>query len=376
MNRTIALIAINSIILVLFLASYFLNRLSNNGICFGVRFPMEYLKSKELKNMDKSYKNIILIMFLLIFIVVNMIVFEISNFNDDIIGIVIGITTIVSLIASNIIFILYYFKTKKLKRVNGWTYKNKNVVVTDTTLRKPKKSERFKPINSKWFLILFIFPLAMLLLTIFKYDGLKDTMEIYNTSFGIFKTNSLKGKLIIYQFPLAQFFMCIIMYLMNLVINNSRYDLNSGYIEYAVIRKKKFKWLGSIMMMVISLQIMIMFSIIQCSILLGFDITRVSHIFMVALFLTIIIFIIAFIKVGQDKRMLDDFKEKDELYKDDDDKWILGGLYFNKNDSAWLIEKRTGIGWTLNFANPKSWIAIGALIIFILVNIFISIYLT
>jgi hypothetical protein len=42
--------------------------------------------------------------------------------------------------------------------------------------------------------------------------------------------------------------------------------------------------------------------------------------------------------------------------------WRLGTFYFNRNDPALIVEKRFGLGWTFNFANPWSW-AILALIL-------------
>jgi uncharacterized membrane protein len=36
--------------------------------------------------------------------------------------------------------------------------------------------------------------------------------------------------------------------------------------------------------------------------------------------------------------------------------WIGGLIYFNRTDPALLVEKRMGIGWTLNLGNPWSWV--------------------
>lgn len=376
MERLIGLISINSMVIVLFLITYFLNKLSNYGIFFGVRFPMEYLKEKELLDLDKSYKRIVLALFSVIFVVVNIFGFNISNFNDDTMGMFIGVTSIVLLLGANSLIIIYYFKAKKLKKERGWTYKRRNIVVTDTTLRKPKKDEKYKSIPSKWFLLLLIFPMVMAILTAYKYNSLPQIMDIPNTTFGVFDPHTLKGKLIIYQYPLSQLFTGVLMYIISIVISNSKSDLNSGAIESTVIRKKKYKRLGSVMLMATTLQIMIIFSIFQGSILFQYGITRINYVFMIIMFLTILIFIIAFIRAGQDGKNSQSVDEKDELYKDDDDKWILGGLYYNKNDPAWMVEKRIGIGWTVNFANPKSWIAIGVLILFIVINIVISVVIS
>jgi len=35
--------------------------------------------------------------------------------------------------------------------------------------------------------------------------------------------------------------------------------------------------------------------------------------------------------------------------------WKLGVFYFNPDDSAIIVEKRFGLGYSLNFARPTTW---------------------
>jgi uncharacterized membrane protein len=39
-----------------------------------------------------------------------------------------------------------------------------------------------------------------------------------------------------------------------------------------------------------------------------------------------------------------------------------GGIYYNPNDRALWVEKRVGIGWTLNFGNPWSWLMLALIL--------------
>lgn len=375
MDKWLFLIVMNSMILILFLISYFVNNTSNSGIFFGVRFPKEYQDEKELKDLERAYRKIISIIFLGLFIGINTLFFNLNNYSEDTLGIIMAVAIIGGLVISFLIYIPYYKKAKMLKKDRNWTYTKRNVVVVDTTLRRPKKNEKIKPLDSKWFLLLFIFPIVTIGLTMYKYGDLPAVMEIPYTSFGEFNKNTLRGFLILYQFPITQIFLAALLYGVNKIIVISKVDLNSGSIEKAVIRKKKFKKIGSILILVMALQTLILFSLIQGSILFNFDPMIINYIFMIILMITIIIFIIVFIKVGQGGRNIETKDEKDELYKDDDDKWILGSIYYNKNDPAWMIEKRLGVGWTLNFAHPKSWIAMGGLIIFIIGTIVMSLLL-
>jgi uncharacterized membrane protein len=43
---------------------------------------------------------------------------------------------------------------------------------------------------------------------------------------------------------------------------------------------------------------------------------------------------------------------------DSDECWKLGVFYFNPEDPSLFIPKRSGLGYTLNFANPLSWLVL------------------
>jgi uncharacterized membrane protein len=66
-------------------------------------------------------------------------------------------------------------------------------------------------------------------------------------------------------------------------------------------------------------------------------------------------------------------KEQLEIWHKDPKNWKFGGLYFNKDDERLLPPKRIAwMGWTVNFANPKSIL----LFIFILIIVLSLIYFT
>ena len=55
-----------------------------------------------------------------------------------------------------------------------------------------------------------------------------------------------------------------------------------------------------------------------------------------------------------------------------DNYWKLGVFYFNRDDPAVLIEKRFGLGYTLNLARPATWIIMLLLLMGPLVPILVS----
>jgi uncharacterized membrane protein len=38
--------------------------------------------------------------------------------------------------------------------------------------------------------------------------------------------------------------------------------------------------------------------------------------------------------------------------------WILGRLYVNRADAVLFVERRMGLGYTLNLGNPWSWVVV------------------
>jgi uncharacterized membrane protein len=62
------------------------------------------------------------------------------------------------------------------------------------------------------------------------------------------------------------------------------------------------------------------------------------------------------VKVGRsDKQSVDELEEEITDY-DEDSYWKGGLFYFNRNDPSIFVEKRFGVGWSLNFANPLGYI--------------------
>ena len=61
-------------------------------------------------------------------------------------------------------------------------------------------------------------------------------------------------------------------------------------------------------------------------------------------------------------------KETRDQWHDDPSNWRLGILYFNKKDKRIFPPKRIReFGWTVNFANPYSYLTLlGIIIIFII----------
>lgn len=45
----------------------------------------------------------------------------------------------------------------------------------------------------------------------------------------------------------------------------------------------------------------------------------------------------------------------DELAADDDEHWLLGVFYVNRDDPTLVLPRRFGVGWAMNWGNPRAW---------------------
>ena len=64
--------------------------------------------------------------------------------------------------------------------------------------------------------------------------------------------------------------------------------------------------------------------------------------------------------------------ESKNIVRDDDNLWKYGVYYYNPEDPTLFVEKRFGIGWTLNFGRPMSWIILGGILGLIAVSVIVT----
>ena len=347
MNNIESSIVFNSTIISLGLLSYYLNSFSNSGIYFGIRIPKIYKDVEELKNLEKGYKRSVLLLFSILIILVNVILFISKNRNGEELSSILGVSTITAILIHSIIYFIYNIKLKKLKKNNNWNHKKSNVVIVDTTLRKPKKNEKYKPLNDVVFLLPILLPVFLLILT---YINRRNINNYWSFD--------------IYKFPIIGIITGFFIYFLVKISLRSRVDLNSTNIKSTIKYKKKIKKLISLFFLVTEIEIIIGYSIIQFGIIYNFYSDKLINYTNIFMTISMIVFIFIFIRMGIRERSSKENENQEEAYKDDDSNWILGMFYYNKKDPSFMIEIRVGLGYTINFANKLSILLLVFIILF------------
>ena len=80
--------------------------------------------------------------------------------------------------------------------------------------------------------------------------------------------------------------------------------------------------------------------------------SEIIMIYMLSFYLLLLlfsVFIFTMRKIALDKKYL---TAESKYFEEDDDSWILGMFYYNTKDKRLSVEKRIGMGWTVNMAHP------------------------
>ncbi|GAA0084302.1 DUF1648 domain-containing protein [Clostridium sp. CTA-7] len=354
--------------IILFFSTFLVNKFSNNGIIFGVRVPKEYERDEDIVSLEKEYKKNYLIFILPLIIIINILVFFTSKIS------IFLLLTIILIIVTNIPIFIYWKKTMRLKEQKGWKSLGKNVVLVDTTIRKPKVKDDDVVIKTKTFLLLLIIPLITVILTLIAYKNVPDPFPIHYNGEGIADSfvnkEGFKGFFYLVLFPvLFQVGMIIFLTVINKFAINSKVEINSGTLEEIKKQRKVFKKVNSILLFIIALEISLMFTLIQFCTIYSWNTNMINIIGLSTIILTVIIFSIISYKIGQGGKNIKFNKEEKEIYRDDDKNWIFGNFYYNKKDPSIFVEKRIGVGWDVNLGNPIGMIFMGLPIILILIVI-------
>jgi uncharacterized membrane protein len=88
----------------------------------------------------------------------------------------------------------------------------------------------------------------------------------------------------------------------------------------------------------------------------------------VALLVTVLAFILSLMRAGQGGARLTTVGGQPIGDRTADARWFGGLIYFNPTDPALLVEKRMGIGWTLNFGNPWAWAPLTAMAVLFVIG--------
>ena len=258
------------------------------------------------------------------------------------------------------LYFIFYFKMKLIKQSLPIQVTTAQKVMVDTSFRQQKLIY-----SNYWFIIPFSIVIIMATITLLNYEALPDVIPTKFDIQGNVTSSTSKSYLSVIGLNLIQLAMIGLMMFVNWSIKTSKQQLSVTDPTTFAAKNIKFRRRWSLFTIVTSFLLTLLFAMIQINMF------NPHQLFVQVISLTIPVVIIlgAFVisirsrQGGGDLRNPKKEQERSQAQPVNDDiHWKLGSIYFNRNDPSFSIEKRNGIGWTINFAHPLSWVFLSAII--------------
>jgi uncharacterized membrane protein len=332
-------------------------------IAFGVSIPERHLKDAKMVSYKKRYA-LTVIIFSLVSLLVYYLWADTSQPKEEQLVLVGTAIQFAIILLSTALYFYYHAKTLQYKKKQGWGENNKSVKITDLSVRSLDEM-----LGWPVYLIPIFITVGVIAYTASMYHVLPEQIPTHWGPNGKPDAFTTKTPFSAITLPLILLVMQGMFLGINEMTRKSGIKLSASSTEASRIRQLTLRKYTSWFMFLTSLLLTMLFSFLQfTTIHEGLVGNAVMFAVPIIFFLLVLIGSIVFaVKVGNAGNDISSYSEGAIAEYDEDHYWKGGLFYFNKNDPSIFVEKRFGVGWTINFANPKGYFMIfGPLILIIL----------
>jgi len=359
------LLLINAILLFIFVSFYlsftFSQEISKRDTFYGIYLEEKYQHDPALKVISKHFK----LQSLLIFLTVStatLLYINVQKATENPLSILLPMT--VQLVLYFTVYIKTFNKVKAFKKKHGVSTPTHLKTVIDTEFIKEKNS--LKKIFISLYTVPLLVTLGLMLYTFYNYSSLPSKIPTHWNYLGKIDAWSPKSYGSVLFPSIMQFCTIILLAFVTLNIFTSRIKLNTNDIQKS--KTNALKYLSGIAssLYLIMLFIVVTFWGTTLPGLQGSDLNAYSlWISLLGPLIGVIVMLYTYIRYG-DKTSSKDKSNDSYSPEDDDAFWLWGFLYNNPNDPAVMVQKRYGLGWTLNIGNKMGKFILVILLVFIL----------
>ena len=371
MMNEIIMINITTIfsLLILYLCIFFSQNMSKANTFYGVLIKDESKDTKELKRIDKAYKQGITIIFA-ISVILEIIIFDVMKLKNPL-----NLLWIIGL-ALVFYYIMYLRAYKKVKSFKA----SKEAKVSDEveTQKKGKKivdidfineKNRLKKVFSYLYAMLALVVLGITVYTCISYKNLPQKIPTHWNLAGEADAWAQKSFFKVFFPNILHILLFVLLVYFSINIFSMRIKLDPKNIENSKKRAIQFLKGISISLYILTSSIVFLLGTIALAMLKQTNISPyIMLLDMVILFFSLILLFYYYYKYGNNTFTKE--KEKEGYSVEDEDKyWIAGFIYNNPDDPLVIVEKRYGLGWTINVGHTKGKLIMLFLLIFIVITI-------
>lgn len=348
MDSMMVIVLFVVIMVPVFISMMFIPYLTRRTESFGVSIPVEVYHRAELKTMRKQYTTTTGIISISTIVLYLLLVIFFGNTTNTI-SILFGLLLVLFVTGSFLVYLNYHKQMKKLKTEQKWSKERVQQVVIDTRFRDQKLIH-----SNLWFIFSFFIAFATIFLTFQLYDQIPDRIPMQYGFDGEITNWADKSYRSVIIMPIMQVYLTLLFLFLNTMIAKAKQQVSAENPDQSIRQNVIFRRRWSAFIIITGIAVTLLFSFIQLSFIYpvnGQLLVVVPLVFGIGV--TFGAIVLSFTTGQGGSRVNISIGTKGEVIdRDDDQHWKLGQFYFNGNDPALFLEKRFGVGWTVNLARP------------------------
>ncbi|MCA1065864.1 DUF5808 domain-containing protein [Rossellomorea sp. AcN35-11] len=325
-------------------------------VVFGVTIPVDEVRNKQLLRYKKLYA---ISTFIISSLALGLYFIWTTNWTPAKSHLIFGgfFLPYVILFISLSLYFYFHMKVTALKQRNQWFKDRRQVKVSELNIR--SKDEMLPWIA---YLIPMVITVGLIVFTLVNYSGFPDQIPTHWGPDGKPDAFTDKTVLTVLTLPLVLLSMNAMFLGINEMTRNSGIKLSAGNVKASRVRQLRLRKYTSWLLFFISILISMLFTFLQFTTLYENSISDLLIITMPLAFSALVLMgtVLLAVKVGKKDSDFDleiiEEGSGDVINADEDRYWKGGLIYFNPDDPSIFVEKRFGVGWTLNFAKPLGYI--------------------
>jgi len=317
-------------------------------LTFGVSIPSGVHDDERLQKMRKAFSRSVVITGILM----SVISFVLFWFLDSAlaIGLMSGMVLLYIVLIS-IIYIRDFKAVGRLKQEQGWAADAQVTSVADTKFSVSKRS-----VSVLWFLVYIVIIIGTLLLGILMYEQIPSEVVMQTDFDGNASRIVAKSFSLILFAPSIQAVMALIMGFVYWMMQKTPPVIDPEQPEISSAQNTKFRYRWSAFIVFMGMAMLLIFLSMQLTFIGIMPQSLSLWLPLGAAGAIVIAAIVLAINTGQSGSRISLGKTTDGkiIRRDDDKYWKYGAFYVNKQDPALFVEKRFGVGFTINFGRPAA----------------------
>lgn len=350
------------VLLFIIVIQAFLPKFLKASEVFGIYIPDTHVNDSRIEKMKSRYTKVVLTGGMAIILIFISWLLLLRPSEQHIVFLGMG-AQILAVVLSILLYAKNHITLSNWKKAEKWTFGQIETKVVDLQFR-----EQLKLLPNIFFIIPMLVPISLGIYGLIQYDTLPGQIPIHWGPNGEADRFTEKSWFSVSSLPLMTLVLQGMFIFFNSAMKQSGAKIQVQQKKRSREQQLAFRKYSSWLLFVVTISVTLLMGYLQLTIIDSeLMSTGVTLAFTIGYLIVILGSVLYYtVKVGQSGTRISvttlDVNKEGVIDADDDQYWKMGLIYINKNDPSILVEKRFGIGWTVNMGHKGSWIFLGLLL--------------